>query len=424
VNKAIPYFFVVFACALSVAMPAHAQAPLTLQEAQRLAVERSRQLAAQDAMARSSREMSVAAGQLPDPVLKLGIDNLPVTGEDRFSTTRDFMTMRRMGVRQEITRGEKRELRAQRFEREAERSAAEKLAATASIQRNTALAWLERYYAEAMLQVVDEQIGQVKAEAAAAEAVYRGGRGSQGDVIGAYSTLAGLEDRASELRRKVLVAKTNLARWAGDGADAPLAPPPALDTVPLHSATLEQDLANHPEIAVLTKREEIAATEAKIAQASRKPDWSVEFAYQKRGPDFSDMVSVGVSVPLPWDRANRQDREIASKLATAEQARGEREEMLRAHVGEVAAMIVEWQNGRERLVRYGKDLLPLAAERSKAALAGYQGGRTGITDLLLARRNETDVRMQAVQLGMDTARLWAQLNFLIPAGVSHDGHAK
>src|SRR4051812_12245295 len=88
------------------AVSAHAQA-LSLEEAQRRAVDRSRQLAAQDAAVRSSRELAVAAGQLPDPVLKMGVDNLPVNGPDQFSVTRDFMTMRRIGVMQELTRGEK-----------------------------------------------------------------------------------------------------------------------------------------------------------------------------------------------------------------------------------------------------------------------------------------------------------------------------
>ena len=36
--------------------------------------------------------------------------------------------------------------------------------------------------------------------------------------------------------------------------------------------------------------------------------------------------------------------------------------------------------------------------------------------MLLARRNEIDVRLQALQLEIDTARLWAQLNFLFPEG--------
>lgn len=416
-------FSAIAVVALVVSGNASAQ-PLSLQDAQRRAVERSRQLAAQDSAVAASREMAVAAGQLPDPVLKLGVDNLPANGPDQFSTTRDFMTMRRIGVMQELTRGEKRELRAQRFDREAEKSAAEKTAAVAAIQRNTALAWLERYYAESMAAVIAEQAEQVRLEITAAEGAYRGGRGNQSEVIAAHSTLAALEDRASEFRRRIQTAKTNLARWIGEGADAPLAARPAIDAIRLDSAELDGELAHHPEIAVLAKQEEIAATEARLAQASSTPDWSFEVAYQQRGPVFSNMVSFGVSIPLPWDRANRQDREIASKLAMAEQARAQREEMLRAHVGEVRAMIAEWQNGRERLARYERDLIPLARERAKATLASYQGGKTNIADLLLARRNETDVRMQAVQLEMETARLWAQLNFLIPDSSSHGKDGK
>src|SRR5882672_8975759 len=292
--------------ALAFAATAAQAQELTLADAQRRAVARSQQLVGQDSAIAAAREMAVAAGQLPDPVLKLGVDNLPVSGEDRFSLTRDFMTMRRIGVMQELTRGEKRDLRAQRFEREAEKAIAEKGMVTASIERGTALAWLERYYAEQMSMVVAEQIEQVKREIAAAEAVYRGGRGSQADVIGAHSTLAGLEDKASELRRRVLVGKTNLARWMGEGADAPLAALPEMKSVRLDEATLDQDLLHHPEMAVLAKQEEIAVAEAKIAQASSTPDWTLEVAYQQRGPLFSNMVSVGVSVPLPWDRANRQ----------------------------------------------------------------------------------------------------------------------
>ena len=85
------------------------EAPLTLAEAQRRAVERSRQIPAQDAAIAASRDMAVAAGQLPDPVLRFGIDNLPIDGPDQFSVGRDFMTMRRIGVMKEFTRSEKRQ---------------------------------------------------------------------------------------------------------------------------------------------------------------------------------------------------------------------------------------------------------------------------------------------------------------------------
>jgi hypothetical protein len=86
------------------ATSAFAQAPLTLREAQHRAVERSRQLVAQDSAIAASREMAVAAGQLPDPVATLGVNNLPVNGPDAGSLTRDFMTMTSVGVMQEFTR--------------------------------------------------------------------------------------------------------------------------------------------------------------------------------------------------------------------------------------------------------------------------------------------------------------------------------
>src|SRR5215471_1958473 len=81
--------------------PAWSQVPLTLAEALRLAEKRALGISALDAASRASREMAVAAGQLPDPVLRAGIDNLPVNGPDAFSLERDFMTMRRIGVMQE-----------------------------------------------------------------------------------------------------------------------------------------------------------------------------------------------------------------------------------------------------------------------------------------------------------------------------------
>jgi outer membrane protein TolC len=364
-----------------VVLPAQAQS-LSLQEAQRRAVARSQQQVGQDSAIAAAREMAVAAGQLPDPVLKLGVDNLPVSGDDRFSLTRDSMTMRRIGVMQEFTRSEKRELRAQRFGREAEKATLEKAASAAMIQRDTALAWLDRYYAEAMGRVIAEQMAQVKREIAAAEAGYRVGRGSQADVIAAHGTLAALEDRASEFRRKAGSATAILARWIGEGADAPLAPVPSIDTVRIDAQNIESDLVHHPEIAVLARQQEIAATEAKIAQASRTPDWSVEIAYQQRGPDYSNMVSLGVSIPLPWDRGNRQDREVAAKLAVAEQARGQREEMLRAHSRRSAcpARRVAERPRAPGAVRARPDP---ARRRAQPRRPGslLQGGRASLTDV-------------------------------------------
>jgi outer membrane protein TolC len=395
-----------------------AEGPLTLADAQRRAVERSRQVAAKDYAVTASREMAVAASRLPDPVLKAGVDNLPINGPDRFSVTNDFMTMRRVGVMQEITRSDKRQFRSERFEREAEKGLAEKAMRIVVIRRDTALAWLDLYYAHAAATVIAEEGAQAKREVQAAEGAYRSGLGNQADVFAARSAVAAFDDRASEIEQRVRNAKTMLARWIGEAAELPLAGKPGTDAIRLDPATLDAQLAHHPQISVLGKQEEIAAAEAKLAQANKKADWSLEVAYQQRGPAFSNMVSVGVSIPIQWDQKNRQDRELSSKLAMVEQARAEREEMLREHVAQIRTMINEWHNRKERRARYERELIPLAKERAIAAMTAYRGGKASLADVLMSRRNELDVRLQALQLETQTARLWAQLNYLFPDDVA------
>ncbi len=402
---------------------AAAEGPLTLAEAQRRALVHSRQLPAKDFAVTAAREAAVAAGQLPDPILKIGIDNLPVSGADRLSLTNDFMTMRRVGVMQEITRADKRSLRSDTLNQSADKTIAEKEVAAAAIERDTALAWLDLYYAEAMSAVIGEQSAQAKLEIQAADGAYRAGRGSQAEVFAARSAVANVEDRQSEYRRRTLNAQTMLARWTGSRADLRLASKPDMDVIRLDPATLETQLTHHPEIAVSNRQVDIAETEAKLALANKKSDWSVEVAFQQRGPAYSNMVSIGVSIPFQWDQKNRQDRQLSSKLALIDQAKSERDEMLRDHVAQTRIQINEWNNNRERAARYERDLVPLAAQRTRAGITAYSGGKASLAEVLAARRNEIDVRLQALQLQADTAKLWAQLNFLFPtsAAASHAG---
>jgi outer membrane protein TolC len=387
---------------------------LTLVSAQQQAVARSRQLNAQDQASVAAHELAVAAGQLPDPVLKVGIDNLPVSGPDRFSPGNDFMTMRRVGVSQELTGADKRRWRSARLEREADKAQAQKDVALAAIQRDTAISWLEVYYTEQMAAVVATQAALSRQEIEAAEAAYRGGRGSQADILAARSAVLALDDRGSEIGRRLRVAQTMLARWTG--GEVAVAGTPDIDQIRLNPASLDTDLAHHPQIAVMSRQEDIAQAEVNLAQANRRADWSVEVAFQQRGSAYSNMVSIGISVPLQWDRKNRQDRELAARLAQVEQSKAERDEVLREHVAETRAMIVEWENGRERIGRYVRESLPLAGERSQSVLAAYRGGKATLAEVLAARRNEAETRMQALQLQLETARLWAQLNFLFPEG--------
>lgn len=403
-------FGVLFAV-LAVLTPLSAAAQLTLIDAQRLAIGRSRQLAGQDAAVAADRDMAVSAAQNPDPVLRVGIENLPVNGADQFSISQDFMTQRTIGVSQEFTRGEKKRLRGEHYQREADKVIAEKTAMAMIIRRDTALAWLDRYYSEASATLVGEEIRQAQGEIDAAQTNYRAGRGSQSDVLTARATLLGLQDRASEIARKVRTAKIALVRQIGEPGELPLAEKPAIDHIPIDTGALEKHVAMHPEILVLAKQEELAATDARLAEVNKQSDWSVDLSYGQRGPQYSNMASIGFSVPLQWDQVNRQDRDVAAKLAQAEQIRAQREEAMRAAIAEVRTMIAEWESARERQTRLEHELVPLSTERSEAAMSAYRSGKASLNDVLVARRSEVDARLQALQMEAEAARLWAQLNF-------------
>ena len=389
-------------------------APLTLGNAQRAALARSRLVAAQDFAISASRDMAIAAAQRPDPVLKFGIDNLPVSGSDRFSVTNDFMTMRRVGVMQELTRSDKRSARSEKYERMADKSAAEKTVAIANLQRDTALAWLDRYYAEQNMVILTEQAAQARREIEVADEAYRSGKGSQADVFAARGALTMIDDRSSEARRRVANAKVMLARWSGQPLEAPLASPPMMDAIRLNPATLDTELDHHPEITALRMQEAVARAAVKVAEAEKKSDWTIEVAFQQRGPAFSNMASIGFSIPIQWDQKNRQDHEVAAKLAEAEGAKADREEMLRTHVAETRVQINEWENGRERISRYSNELRPLAHQRTEATVAAYRGGKAALPEVLMARRAEIDLLLQIVQLQAETAQRWARLNYLLP----------
>lgn len=389
---------------------------LSLDQSLQLAVQRSKQVAATDAQVGSARQMAVAAGQLPDPVLGLGVNNLPVDGPDQFSIGRDFMTMRSVGVNQEFTREEKRKARADRFAREAQTGEAQRELVITNVRRDAALAWLSRSYQESMRALLETEAQEIGLQVAAVETAYRTGRGTQADVFAARSQMEQVRDRISQTERMIATALTQLARWVGDAANQPLGPRPPMDTLPLQLNDLDSRLAHHPQIAVLEGQEAEAAAEAAIARANEHPDMTWGVMYSQRGSSFSNLVSINVAIPLQWDQKNRQERELAAKLAQVEQARARREEELRMHVAEARAMIQEWENNRSRLARFDQSLIPLAQERTRASLAAYREGNTLLITVLDARRNEIDTRVDRLQLELETARLWAQLSYLVPEG--------
>jgi outer membrane protein TolC len=406
--------YAVAAVATMLALGVHAaERPLSLAEALQLAVAQSQQLVSQRAMVDAAREMAGPAGELPDPKLKAGIENVPTQGPDAWSLTRDFMTMQRIGVMQEFPRAEKRRLKAERALRDAERGAVGVEATTLAIRREAATAWLARRYAAATEDAIAAQIAEAELGVTTVAAAYRAGRASQGELLAAQGMVIELRNRATDATAQSRRARILLARYVGTDADRPLADIPDVARLP-DSARLA-DIELQPELRLARAQESIAATEADLARAARLPDWSAEVSYAYRGPGYSNMVSLMFSIDLPWSPGTRQDREYAARLKELDAARAMREDARRMRNAEVESMQAEWESARVQMQRITDELLPLAMQRREAALAAYRGGVGPLAAVLDARRAELDARLALIAQQQAAAKAWAWLNFVIPA---------
>ncbi len=356
----------------------------------------------------ASRSSAIAAGRLPDPTLSVGIDNFPISGPPAFTFNRDDMTMVRVGIEQAFPNPAKRG--AQRGRAQAEIGLAEAgLAVEAqNIRRETALAWVDLYYAKrrlAQLQLLDESLGDLQATVSARLA---SGSARPSQALEPEQLRAAVNDRRSELTAEVAKAQARLARLTGDAQADVSGDPPVLE---VDGPALRARLDTLPRLQALDAETRIAEADTELARADKRPDWRVGTSYGRRDPAFGDMVSVTVSIDLPFFGKRRQDPLIAARESEATRARllreaGERE-LLAALDGDLADHAMHHQ----RLMNARQTLVPLAKRRAELDMASYAAGRLDLGSALLSTLSLAEAEVDALAREADVARDAIRINF-------------
>ncbi len=399
-----------FMLALPFVLWATASHALTYNEALRLAEERASELKARQNSVAAANEARISAGELPDPKLVMGVDNLPVQGSEAWNTTRDFMTMQRVGVMQEVTNRDKRAAARQLADANVARSDMELALERLSVRRRTLLAWLKVYYAEQRRVLLDQLEAENRLQAMALTARLAAAQGKAGESLQARLEAATLADRRDGLIRDITTARAELARWIGPAAGDPLTGD--LPRGAAHPEHLRHALERHPDIAVYTAQEASARAEVAMAEAARKSDWGVEMDYQHRGPAFGDMVSVQFTFDLPMFTQTRQNPRIAARQQELERVGAERETMVRQHTVELETLLAEQTALTRQIDRVDRQWLPLHQEKLQLALAAYQAGREPLTSVLDARRDLLETRLKRIDLEERRSAAQADLRYL------------
>ena len=390
---------------------APARAGLGFDEALRLARARAPAVLAQQHALAGAQAQRPAAGTLPDPRLAVGLENLPISGPDRYALTRDFMTMQRIALMQDVPNAAKRAAREAGAQARVERERTMLAVADLAAKRDAALAWLGVYFSESRVaQLValqrENQLLQDTLDARIAA-----GRAMPADRPMAQADALMLADRRDDAARDIAKARSALRRWVGARADEPLDGP--VPSIALSPDQTRADMQRHAEIAPYAPMAAMARAEASEADAEQKGDWGWELAYQKRGPQYGDMVSFQLTFDLPWNRAQRQRPQLAAKLKDLERIEAEREDAMRRHRDELDGQLAELAALDAQRARLDAQGLPLAAERVALTLASYQAGRADLAAVLAARRDALEARLRLIDLDAQRLALRVRLTTLI-----------
>lgn len=386
--------------------------PLTLDAAVRRGVGRAPLLAARNADLGAMRDESVRAGRLPDPSLTFGVSNYPVTSPGAFSLRSDTMTMRTIGIMQAIPSHAARDADRSLAAAQVDAAEADRTATAQSVRERIADAWIGVWAATQQRTLLEALRDESALAVQVAKARLRGGTGSAADVLAAQAEALTLANRIETADADLQAADASLQRWLGDVPTA-LAGAPDFDQLPVAPDQLEQHTDRQAPMQAWQAREQVADAALAQARASKHPDWSVDVTYGHRAPYLSDMVMVQVGVSLPLFTRNRQDRAISAKQAERDAVESAHEDARRAQREIVARDVAAWQGWGRQIMRDRNDLLPLARDRSRVALAAYHGGGT-LQPWLEARRDEIALRLDYADALAARARAWAALAYLLP----------
>ena len=359
------------------------------------------------------------AGLLPDPMLAVGIQNLPLGSDPAEGSTDDpamaevdlpdMMTMKMVGIGQTIPFPGK--LALQRRAAAQEGTAAEAMLAAAEreVQREVKVAYYELAFLDRSFEILERNQQVLLNLIRTTESRYAVGIGAQPDVIKARVETARLAADAVALQeeRRALLARLNalLDRPSDTPVEAPRVPertilaaaPSSAAQVRFTSASLgaraadsplpplpelqEAAAANSPEL--LAHEAMIAAQTARLELARREhlPDFDLSLTYGQRSRR-PDMITAMISVAVPWQKGQRQDAFVTEADAELSALQAEHHEKLNELHARVAELHAELERERAQLALFVNSILPQGSASLSSATASFQVGRVDFLTVL------------------------------------------
>lgn len=390
--------------------------PLTLTEAEHLAINKSPELQRLNANSQALMQQSIADRQLPDPQLAAGTINVPT---DTFSFTQDEMTMVQVGFQQQFARGKSLKMKSQQTRALAKTELVKIEEQKLTLVRTVREVWLELFYWTEALRIIKTNESLYKELLQVTQSQYSTGKINQTDMIQVQLELSRLKNQMIQNKQQIAVLKAQLGRWIGmNNVQRPLAlSMPHWSALP-SMATLQNHLMKHPVLQADAANVEATSFEVAYAKEQYKPGWLLGVGYglrQGRMPDGtprSDMLTAQVTMDLPFFTANRQDRQLNASLNKLNATQMDRHIHYRDLLQSLTVQYTTWEHLLEREQLYNTQLIPEAKQNAKAALLAYQNTTLELTTVLRAYSSELTIQLEHIQLQVDRLKAHATLLYL------------
>lgn len=344
--------------------------------------------------AEAARERIQPAGALPDPVLRIELENLTRNGSQGATLDPRRVGDTKYTLMQPLPFWGKRDLKRELAASEAAQADGRRADTWAEIAARIKTLYAQYWLTSQAVRLTRENIELSRQLEQVAQARYAGGLAAQQDAIRAQverSTMdAELIGMESELHHLMSFMNAMLAR----PANSALATPSSLRPLPakLDAAALSQRLqAANPQLAIEAARLDGAEKGRDLAYRNRYPDLTVGIApmqVQNRVDAWSLMLEM--NLPLQQGTRRSQERESERML---EAAAARREALGHRLHGELSAALSELEAARQTEQISRSRLLPQAELTFKSALAAYETGKVDFATLLDAQRQIRNARL-------------------------------
>ena len=329
------------------------------------------------------KEKIPQAGALEDPMLGLGVVNLP----NNFDLNEEDMTAKEVSVSQKFPFPGKRGLSEEVAAKEADAGAAEIEDIANQVVKELKTAFYDLSHVYRAEEVARRSKGLLEELAKITQTRYSLGLGIQEDLIRIQVEISKMLDDLIMLDQKKRALAARLNYLLNRPPNSPVGRPEEFEF--RRAAFSLEDLQQQALIAnpmLRSLKQEVAARGKNVELARRDyfPDFSLKFAYGQR-EDRLDMYTGMVEMNLPIFFKSKQERKVAEAYADIRSAQARYD----SAQNEVFYMIVDMGSMAQRLERkielYRTGIIPQSRLQIDTALSAYMVNRADFMTLLDSR---------------------------------------